>query len=143
MAKTGAAPEALSLVSVLLRLLFVPKRPLPNPHIRTSAFIIERERSLSLRVGSFVSKNDTYQFESERGSMTRQIMAQGLRPLVMDRVGNVYDIAEWKASLTFRSGGQINLIVADNRTREYDLAPGEFRQILENQAWEHPWCWAL
>jgi hypothetical protein len=115
----------------------------PNPHIRTSAFIIERERFLSLRVRSFASKNDTYQFESERGSMTRQLMAQGLRPLVMDRMGNVYDIAEWKASLTFRSGEQINLIVADNRTREYDSARGEFRQILENQAWEHPWCWKL
>jgi hypothetical protein len=115
----------------------------PNPHIRTSAFIIERERFLSLRVRSFASKNDALQFESERGSMTRQIMAQGLRPLVMDRLGNVYDVADWKTSRTFRNGEQINLVVADNRTCEYHSARGEFRQILENQAWEHPWRWKL
>jgi len=113
----------------------------PNPHIRPNSFIIERDRFLSLRVPSFSSKNNALQFESERGSMTRQIIAQGLRPLIMDRTGKVYDIPEWNSSNTFRSGGQVNLIVEDNRTREYASASPEFRRILENQAWVHPWSW--
>jgi hypothetical protein len=113
----------------------------PNPHIRPNSFIIERDRFLSLRAPSFSSKSNALQFESERGSMTRQIMAQDLRPLIIDRTGKAYDIPEWKASLTFRSGDQVNLIVEDNRTREYALASQEFRRILENQAWVHPWSW--
>jgi hypothetical protein len=113
----------------------------PNPHIRPNSFMIERDRFLSLRVPSFLSKNDALQFESERGSMTRQILAQGLRPLIMDRTGKVYDVPEWNSSNTFRSGGQVNLIVEDNRTREYASANPEFKRVLENQAWVHPWSW--
>jgi hypothetical protein len=113
----------------------------PNPHIRPNSFMIERDRFLSLRVPSFFSKNDALQFESERGSMTRQIIAQGLRPLIMDRTGKTFDIPDWNSSKTFRSGGQVNLIVEDNRTREYASASPEFRRILENQAWVHPWSW--
>lgn len=115
----------------------------PNPHVRTNAFMIERDRFLSLRVSSFASKNDVYRFESGRRSMTRQIRTQGLRPLVVDRMGNAYDVTEWKMSLTFRVGAQVNLLVADNRTRDFEFATGEFRRILENQAWVHPWLWDI
>ncbi len=113
----------------------------PNPHIRTNAFMIERERFLSLRISPFASKNALSKFESGRRSMTRQITALGLRPVVMDRSGKVYDVPDWKSSMTFRSGAQMNLIVADNRTDHYAAAPAELRRVLEDLAWVHPWSW--
>ena len=62
----------------------------PNPHIRTNAFMIERNRFLSLYAPAFKNKEDAYKFESGRRSMTKQIIAQELKPVVVDRNGAVY-----------------------------------------------------
>jgi len=115
----------------------------PNPHIRTNAFMIERSRFLSLKFPSFKNKGDVYKFESSRRSMTKQTMAQGLNPVVVDRVGNVYSISEWRLSSTFWSNDQVNLIVADNRTAEYAAGNKEVREFLEDYAWVRPWSWRV
>jgi hypothetical protein len=113
----------------------------PNPHIRTNAFMIERERFLSLRRPSFARKRGALKFESGRLSMTRQILKHGLRPVVVDRDGNVYDVPEWRSSSTFHAGEQKNLIIGDSRTREYCVAAPKLRRFLESQAWADPWLW--
>lgn len=108
----------------------------PNPHIRTNAFMIERERLLSLDISSFRTKFGVYKFESGWQSLTRQILAQHLRPVVIDCDGDVYDIAEWKASSTFWINGQTKLVVADNRTRDYSEGNQRMRERLQANAWE-------
>jgi hypothetical protein len=113
----------------------------PNPHIRTNAFMIDRDRFLSLEFPAFKAKSDTYKFESGRGSLTEQLLRQKLNPVVVDRCGNAYDIPEWKSSLTFRIGEQTNLVVADNRTVDYAQASAKRRQYLEKLTWVHPWEW--
>jgi hypothetical protein len=134
----------------IFRYLFAPAEYLhklyeygrfPNPHIRTNAFMMERERFLSLNFWCFKSKNDAYKFESGRRSMTRQILQQRLTPIVVDRNGEVYCITEWKSSSTFWIGEQSNLIIADNRTADYADADRWRRQSLENLAWVRPWDW--
>lgn len=117
--------------------------PYPNPHIRTNAFMIDRDRFLALRNLAPRTKFDAYKFESGNNSLTRQVMAQGLKPVVVDRTGKVYDISEWKQSSTLWSDDQINLVVADNRTREYAVGDFETRLRLENHAWVDPSSWAL
>ena len=114
--------------------------PFPNPHIRTNAFLIERDRLLSLKVSSFRTKLSVYKFESGWQSMTQQILAQGLRPVVVDCEGHAYDIADWKASSTFWINGQVKLIVADNRTRDYSGGSQRMRERLQANAWEDPAC---
>jgi hypothetical protein len=113
----------------------------PNPHIRTNAFMIERGRFLSLRRPSFARKRGALKFESGRLSMTRQILKHGLRPVVVGRDGNVYDVPEWNSSSTFHAGAQKNLIIGDRRTQEYCVAAPELRRFLESQAWADPWLW--
>jgi hypothetical protein len=113
----------------------------PNPHIRTNAFMIERERFLSLHTPPFDEKSGVYKFESGRRSMTKQILAQGLKPLVVDRTGKVYEISEWKSSSTFWNGRQSNLIAADNRTRNYAEGDKELRTWLQDNAWAYPSSW--
>ena len=105
--------------------------------------MIERSRFLSLDFPSFNKKSDVYKFESGRRSMTKQIMAQGLNPVVVDRTGKVYSISEWRSSSTFWSNDQVNLVVADNRTAEYAAGNKEFREFLEDSAWVHPWSWRV
>ena len=115
----------------------------PNPHVRTNAFMIETDRFVSLHAATFKTKFDVYEFESGRRSMTKQIMAQGLKPVVVDRNGNIYDISEWKSSSTFWMDQQSNLLVADKQTRNYAKGSRELRRWLEDCAWVHPSSWLL
>lgn len=116
--------------------------PYPNPHIRTNAFMIERDRFLALKVPSFRIKSDAYKFESGRQSLTQQILKQGLRPVVVGRDGHVYDTADWKSSSTYWIDQQANLIAADNRTRNYSEGGAQFRSDLQAHAWEDPSSWS-
>lgn len=115
----------------------------PNPHIRTNAFMIERSRFLALHAPSFVSKSEAYKFESGRRSMTKQILEQGLRPIVVDRSGRTYEIPEWQGSSTYWAGQQTNLVAADNRTRQYNNGDSQLRQRLHDYAWVPPRRWKL
>jgi hypothetical protein len=110
----------------------------PNPHIRTNAFMIERDRFLALKVPSFRNKSDLYKFESGRQSLTKQILEQGLRSVVVGRDGHIYDAADWKSSSTYWIDQQANLIAADNRTREYSEGSRQIRTQLQACAWQDP-----
>ena len=103
--------------------------------------MIRRDVFLSLCGMTFERKMDAYRFESGRRSMTKQIMALGLRPVVVDRSGKVYEIPEWKSSSTFWIELQANLLVADNQTSKYAAGSTRRRKILRSYAWERPGAW--
>lgn len=107
----------------------------PNPHLRTTAFTVERQTLLELELEHAGDKRATYLLESGPRSITRQIQERGLRPVVVGRDGRAYDIAQWPASATYRAGGQRNLLVADRRTRDWELASPRLRRRLSRDAW--------
>jgi hypothetical protein len=109
--------------------------PFPNQHVRTNAFLIAREVMLDLKVGAIRNKMDAAAFESGKAGLTRQLSARGLRALVVGRDGVAYAGDEWRESHTFRSGEQRNLLVADNRTRQYAEADPPTKKFLEEFAW--------
>jgi hypothetical protein len=94
--------------------------PFPNDHLRTNAFMLDRALFLSLKFPDLSTKQGSLLFESGRVGMTAQLRALGYRCVVVGRDGKAYPAAEWAASRTFRSGAQENLLIADNRTREYE-----------------------
>ena len=107
-----------------------PLRPLlqrryaafPNPHIRTNAFMLGRDLLLDLDWPRAGRKHRARELESGSRSITRQVLGRGLRALVVDRHARCHEPEQWPTSLTFRRGDQENLLVADNRTRQYDEA---------------------
>ncbi|MFN2610686.1 MAG: hypothetical protein ABR507_07450 [Actinomycetota bacterium] len=111
--------------------------PFPNPHIRTNAFMIARADFLDASAG-VGSKFDAARFESGRQGLTRLIMASGKTPLVVGADGRCYQTSEWPASKTFRAAEQSNLMVADNRTRDYESADSETKELLRLLAWGPP-----
>lgn len=115
-----------------LRAMFAP---FPNFHLRSNALLTGRELMLGLEVGRVDDKLDALRFESGRASWTRQVAARGLRALVVGRDGRGYERGEWPDSLTFRIGEQQNLLVADNRTRQYAEADAEFRRFMTRITW--------
>lgn len=107
----------------------------PAPHLRTNAFLLERQLMLRLRGGHATSKTDAYRLESGRRSLTRRIEHSGLRVVVAGRDGIAYESRDWPNSQTFWQGSQDNLIVADNQTRAYEAADFEVRRALSMHAW--------
>ncbi len=107
----------------------------PNPHIRTTGFMLDRALLLEAGFERAVDKRDTYLLESGPHSFTRQILARGLRPVVVGRDGRAYDIEEWPASATYRAEDQRNLLIADNRTRDWERASTRLRRRLSRDAW--------
>lgn len=107
----------------------------PNPHIRTTAFMLKRDLALTLGLECAREKHSAYLLESGRHSVTRQIQARGLRAVVVGRDGRAYDCADWPRSGTFRASEQANLLVADNRTGDWQRAAPDLRRILSYAAW--------
>ncbi|HSZ70457.1 MAG TPA: hypothetical protein VK756_08845 [Solirubrobacteraceae bacterium] len=107
----------------------------PNPHIRSSAFMLRREHVLALGLERARDKQAAYLLESGRRSITRQIHARGLRAVVVGRDGRAYESDDWPRSATFRAGEQANLLVADNRTAQWQYAAPDARASLSRQAW--------
>lgn len=109
--------------------------PFPNPHLRTNAFIISRETFGKLKIGPMRIKMDVSRFESGKRGMTSQLARWGHDVLVVGRNGKAYKPADWLDSHTFRSGDQSNLLVGDNRTRQYADAEPNSRIWLARLAW--------
>lgn len=107
----------------------------PNPHIRTTAFMAQRDTLLELGLEGAGDKRATYLLESGPRSVTRIVQERGLRPVVVGRDGRAYDVADWPRSATYRAGGQRNLLVADRRTADWERASPRLRKRLSRDAW--------
>ncbi|MGB5093034.1 MAG: hypothetical protein WBN97_06960 [Parvibaculum sp.] len=107
----------------------------PNPHIRSNAFAIRRKEFLSLDFGPLISKSDCGRFEAGDIGMTRQLMSRHRLCLVVGKDGQAHAWQQWHESLTFRSGNQENLLIADNRTRDYQFASDARRQKCARLSW--------
>ena len=112
----------------------------PNPHIRTTGFAIGRARLLEMGLDRVRDKRSAYLRESGRASITRRVREQGLRTVVVGRDGRAYDVDEWPASRTFRSGEQENLLIADKQTRDYERATSRRRRRLCRDSWGDAYC---
>lgn len=109
--------------------------PFPNPHVRTNAFMLRRAALLALDLSIGRRKNSAHRLESGTRGITRQLLARGLAARVVGRDGRAFAPERWPESGTFRSGRQENLLVADNRTRQFDEAPPARRAELARMAW--------
>lgn len=135
-AATGSFESALSAAPRPLKPFLRHRFPqFPNPHLRTNAFMLKRDLMLALDWPSSSGKRRALALESGRRGLTRQIWESGLRALVVGRDGQSYERERWMQSRTFRSGQQENLLIADNRTRQYAEATPARRLELARYAW--------
>jgi hypothetical protein len=109
--------------------------PFPNPHIRTTAFRLERELCNALDWGDATSKAFAWQVENGPHGLTRQVQGRGLEAVVVGRDGKPYPVDRWGEAAVFRSGEQRNLLVADNRTRDFAEGDARYRRKLTRLAW--------
>jgi hypothetical protein len=118
--------------------LWKPSRhfpPFPNYHVRTNAFMAPRNVLLRIRLRPLFFKLSAFLMESGRDGLTRQIMAMGLQPMIVDRLGRWFVKEEWHRSNTFRQSRQEDLMVEDNQTDAYAQADEVQRASLSRSAW--------
>lgn len=114
-------------------------QPFPNPHVRSNTFMIRRDVLLRLKVGPLPTKLDAHRFESGLEGLSRQVSQCGLAMLVVGRDGVGYPPESWPQSRTFRIAKQENLLVSDNRTREYLEADHVVQALLREITWGPEW----
>jgi hypothetical protein len=98
----------------------------PNPHVRSSGFMVRRKRLMAFDSSQIKTKYDACAFESGLDSLTAQVRREGLSALVVTNDGQGYDVADWWRSGTFRLDREERLILTDNRSGEFlHMSPGE------------------
>lgn len=133
---TGTWESAFSDAPAVIRVQrFVQFRRFPNPHLRTNAFAGRRALLLELDWGRVATKLDALRLESGRRGIAWQVRRRGLRLVVVGRGGTQFPEKAWAASATYRSRRQEQLLVADNRTRDYEVAGPAERRRLARMAW--------
>jgi len=108
--------------------------PFPNPHIRTNAFMISRQLFLAFNA-PLLTKRDCNQFEAGPEGLTKRVLKAGGQIGIIGRDGVVYEPEAWPLARIFRSGRQENLLVADNRTHDYQTGSIFRRRKLAAMAW--------
>jgi hypothetical protein len=112
--------------------------PFPNPSLRTTGFMTPRALWRSLDFGDQSTKRGGNLFEAGPRSMTRQIEARGLAPILVGGDGRFWRPEDWHLSGTFRLGDQEKLIFADNRTQDYAAGSLKRRRKLARLNWGDP-----
>jgi hypothetical protein len=138
--RTGNAPSSDPVRRWLARVVSVAPTLVgftrfPAHHVRSNAMAIEHDVLMSASRSSLRRKVQAHRLESGRSSFTRQVERRGLRVVVVDRFGQLYDPPDWAASETFWQGAQRGLLVADNQTADYDAADAARRLLLSRYAW--------
>lgn len=107
----------------------------PNPHLRTTGFLLAREMIEEIRWSEPKRKLPALMLESGPRSLSEQVRRTGANCVVVGRDGRAYGESDWPTSGTFRSGEQSNLVIADNRTDDYARADAALRSKLAADAW--------
>jgi hypothetical protein len=107
----------------------------PNYHIRTSAFLVRREVLSSVYWPTIFSRHDAYTFEHGGRGITRQIIAMGLEPYVVDADGRWFAKEYWPQSLTHRAGHQEGLMISDKQADLFASSDLSVRERLAQHAW--------
>ena len=97
--------------------------------------MLEGDLARTLDWGDARTKWAAWEIENGTRSLTRQVLARGLEPLVVGRDGVGYPITRWRQADVFRTGRQANLLVADNRTRDFAEGDEDLRRTLAALAW--------
>lgn len=110
--------------------------PFPNPHIRSNGFIVKRNR-LTPFLGERrrMSKKDSYLFESGSEGLTRRVLDNHLRAVVVNNRGEVFDVGDWPRSGTFRLDSQQGLLIHDNQTRNFQSFNSAEQRVYTRMTW--------
>jgi len=108
----------------------------PNPHIRTSGFMILGKDFIKYKFEKkYTTKFDSWKTESGRNSLTNFFKKEGYELLIINSDGTAFTEREWKSSETYCYNNQSKLIISDKRTRKYENFSLKDKKIKTKIVW--------
>ncbi len=109
----------------------------PNPHLRSNAFMTRRDLFVAYVSTRDVprKKIEAHVMECGRDGFCRFLAKHGKRFVVTGRDEVIYPPDAWIQSNTFCTENQENLLIADNRTEQYQRGDRATRTFLERAIW--------
>lgn len=107
----------------------------PNPHIRSTGFLIAKSVLQRFNFNLKNSKEACAIFESGHNSLSSLIIKAGLTVLVVNSDGIAYDIEDWEDSQTFRISGIQKNIFLDNHSASWNSESKESQNLLRELTW--------
>lgn len=109
----------------------------PNYHIRTCSFMIKRELFLEYtKIHKFpVTKEDTYEIEHGKTSITNFVLDKGYKAVVVNSDGEIFAPEDWWHSKTFRYPGEWKSMLSDRHSSFYTGPIEKHRESMERASW--------
>ena len=107
----------------------------PNPHIRTTAFIVDRSWLKENFKKAPLSKDECLLFESGINGLSSTAIFQGYHNALVTSEKIYFDYTEWHQAGSFRSGKQSSLLVSDNHTRIFENETLEAKASYAIMTW--------
>src|SRR4051812_10012272 len=111
-------------------------KPFPNPHIRTTGFMMPGQLMKQVWPKFTPLKRVAYLAESGRNSITRKVKRLGYEALIVNSTGAVFPPDQWCDSFTYRAGNQQFLIISDKRTVVFENATPQEKVRQAWAAWQ-------
>ena len=108
----------------------------PNPHIRTSSFLINSQIFLDYMADKKINtKLDVWKLESGIGSLTNYFKDKNYNIYVINSDGNKFEEKDWKLSETYNYYEKSKLVISDKHTRKYDELNENDKLISRRKVW--------
>ena len=110
----------------------------PNPHIRSSCFLINSLDYIDFINSSkkvFEKKYHTWIAESGKNGMTNYFKKKGFKLLVINSEGKSFNEKNWKSSKTFCIGNQDYLLISDKHSRVYQESDEKQKKQIIKKVW--------
>ena len=108
----------------------------PNPHIRTSSFLLKGRRFLEYMSNKkIVSKEDTWMIESGKNSLSNFFKIKNYNVYLVNADGEKFIEENWKLGETYNYFKQSKSIISDKHSRKYDALNENDKQISRKRVW--------
>ena len=108
----------------------------PNPHIRTSSFLIYGQLLLDYMINKNIkSKENTWEIESGKMSLTSFFKQKNYPVYIVNSDGKKFTEANWMYSETYCYSKQSKSIISDKHTRKYLSLSEEDRVSSQIEVW--------
>jgi hypothetical protein len=108
----------------------------PNPHIRTSSFLIKGEFFFDFMKNKKIdNKIDAWQIESGFNGLTNYFRKNNFNIYVVNSDGEKFIENQWKFSETYNFLKQNKSIISDKHTRKYLLLNSKDKKISQTISW--------